>query len=229
MSELELLERQLRDSFVDVKLSDDERAELKQSAKSLSPEKIGFLRNKAFAIARERLSCSAGEEYVALLTWLERVVKTLDQASRKPQINSGAYFSPGSACLRKIIDLCHQARRSIDICVFTISDDRLSDAILKAHKRGVKVRIVTDNDKANDRGSDVDHLNSAGVPLRMDTSEYHMHHKFALFDQRILLNGSFNWTRSATDHNEENILVTDDESLLKAYSAQFESLWKKFG
>ncbi|RCU49505.1 nuclease [Corallincola holothuriorum] len=232
MSELSVLEKQLIDSFDDLKLSDSERAELKELARPLSADKVRFIRNKAFAIARDKIATASGDdnaaEALSALGWLERVVKTLDQATRKQAITSGAYFSPGTACMKKIVDLCHQAKRNIDICVFTISDDRLSAAIKKAHDRGVQVRIITDNDKANDSGSDVDQLARQGVPLRMDRTEYHMHHKFALFDRVTLLNGSFNWTRSATDKNEENILVTDSETLCASYLEQFERLWQKF-
>ncbi|MFN6312385.1 MAG: phospholipase D-like domain-containing protein [Planctomyces sp.] len=40
------------------------------------------------------------------------------------------------------------ARNSIDLCVLTITDDRLTDSVLAAHQRGVSIRIITDNDKA---------------------------------------------------------------------------------
>ena len=77
---------------------------------------------------------------------------------------------------------------------------------------------------AND--SDIDELAAAGIPVAMDRSPAHMHHKFALFDGRILLNGSYNWTRSAAADNEENIVLSSDVSLLAGFSAQFERLWQ---
>jgi phosphatidylserine/phosphatidylglycerophosphate/cardiolipin synthase-like enzyme len=55
-----------------------------------------------------------------------------------------------------------------------------------------------------------------------------MHHKFALFDGQLLLNGSFNWTRSASLNNEENLLVTDNVVLVRSYQQQFELLWLRF-
>jgi phosphatidylserine/phosphatidylglycerophosphate/cardiolipin synthase-like enzyme len=51
-----------------------------------------------------------------------------------------------------------------------------------------------------------------------------MHHKFALFDNETLLNGSFNWTRSASDVNQENILITQDAELVEKFSRQFDYL-----
>ena len=55
-----------------------------------------------------------------------------------------------------------------------------------------------------------------------------MHHKFAVLDGQILVTGSFNWTRSAAEQNQENFLVSDDTVLLQAYGKEFDSLWEKF-
>lgn len=136
-----------------------------------------------------------------------------------------AFFSPGDECLKEIVRQFRNCRRTADLCVFTITDDRIANQILDAHGRGVRMRIVTDNLKAFDRGSDIARFQEAGIPLRIDATDAHMHHKFAIFDGVRLLNGSYNWTRSAALENEENIIVTDDPSLITAFSRQFESIW----
>ncbi len=40
------------------------------------------------------------------------------------------------------------------------------------------------------------------------------HHKFAIVDGRLLLNGSFNWTRQAVTSNNENVTVLSDAQLV---------------
>ena len=117
----------------------------------------------------------------------------------------------------------------VDLCVFTITDDRLTSAILEAHHRGVRIRIITDDDKAADLGSDAAQFLNAGIALRTDRSRYHMHHKFAVFDGTLLLNGSYNWTRGAAENNEENFIITSDRRLVEEFSAAFEKLWKQVG
>ena len=52
-----------------------------------------------------------------------------------------------------------------------------------------------------------------------------MHHKFAIFDASLLLNGSYNWTRSAAENNEENFIITDQPVLISVFHQQFEKLW----
>jgi mitochondrial cardiolipin hydrolase len=143
-------------------------------------------------------------------------------------MKSQVFFSPGLQCIQEIIRQLNQCRESVDVCVFTITDDRIARAIIAAYQRGVSVRVLTDNDKSHDLGSDIRRLADAGIPCKMDTgNDAHMHHKFAIFDHAILLNGSFNWTRSASEINEENLIVTEDHEMLEAFQQRFELLWNK--
>ncbi|SIN80127.1 PLD-like domain-containing protein [Singulisphaera sp. GP187] len=183
------------------------------------------LRRLAFEVARDALRDSSDG---GILAWLEALCKVLDRLEPKTEVRvAEAYFSPQDECWRRIVHLLDGARQHVDICVFTITDDRLSEAIVAAHRRGVAVRVLTDNEKAEDEGSDIDRLHQAGVPLRTDRSLHHMHHKFALFDNRLLLNGSYNWTRGAALYNEENFAVTDERRLISAYIKAFEQLWNR--
>lgn len=223
------LDQQLRDTFADMRLDDHERDELRMLGNILKPEQTYFIRNRAFSMVQNVIQNEAHsrEDMTRALTWLRQVVRTLDQTAPAP-IEATAQFTPGESCRRKIISLCMNAKRSIEICVFTISDNHLSEQLIKAHKRGVSVRIITDNEKQFDAGSDIQFLKDACIPLRMDSSPHHMHHKFAVFDQHILLNGSFNWTASASDYNAENLLTTNNPLLVDLYLKEFEKLWKNY-
>lgn len=221
------LDQTLRDSIADYGLDNEEKFELRELGASLGTDRVRYLRNRAFDMARELMLAEPARTLDAL-RWLEQVVKTLDVVAAAPATVSSAYFAPGDACLRKLRELCRSAKRSVAICVYTISDDRLTEEILACHKRGIEVRVISDNDKKFDEGSDVLRLRELGVPVRIDDSPFHMHHKFALFDGRVLANGSFNWTRSATTSNEENLVVTDDGNLVRCFGGQFEQLWERF-
>ena len=226
--DFDALDRILRETAQDFALDAGEKVELRELGQQLDPGRIRFLRNRAFDVAREAMLRAPGETLDAL-RWLEQVVKTLDAANETVAVVSSAYFSPGDACLRRLSDLMRGCRATLDVCVFTIADDRLTDAILDCHARGVRVRVVSDNDKQHDAGSDIARLRAHGVPVRLDDTPHHMHHKFALADGRLLANGSFNWTRSATRDNDENLVVTDDANLAWVFGLQFEKLWQQFG
>ena len=225
--DFDALDRILRETAQDFALDAGEKFELRELGQQLDAGRIRFLRNRAFDIAREAMLRAPGETLDAL-RWLEQVVKTLDAANATAEVVSSAYFSPGDACLRRLSDLMRGCRATLDVCVFTIADDRLTDAILDCRARGVRVRVVSDNDKQYDAGSDIARLLARGVPVRLDDTPHHMHHKFALADGRLLANGSFNWTRSATRDNDENLVVTDDANLVRVFALQFEKLWQQF-
>lgn len=221
-------ERELRKTLVDQRLSRTEKRALAELIAEVDPADLPKLRSIAFDVARSELADSKRTKNV--LGWLEEVNKSLlpdpDMEKAPP---SGAFFSPGDKPLRKILGLLGSARQSVDICVFTITDDRIADAILEVKHRGVRLRIISDDDKSFDRGSDIQRLREAGVPLRVDRSPHHMHHKFALFDEGTLLTGSYNWTRSAANHNLENVIVTADPRLVGAFHDLFERLWADLG
>jgi len=219
----------LAGGIADGRLSDDERRELANAllAAPLRDEDLRRLRNQSFGLVRERLSDPL---QLALLKWLEGVVRTLDaSASRTPAVLQEAAFSPGTDCLELILRCLRAVEKMLDICVFTLSDDRIAEAVLAAHRRGIRIRILTDNDKEFDAGSDIARLRDAGIPVVVDRTSAHMHHKFAIFDGKRLLNGSYNWTRSACNLNEENLVLSDDPRLISRFSRQFETLWQTLG
>lgn len=224
------LDQQLRETFSDLNLNNTERDQLRELGEILDPERIRYLRNRAFDLVREIIQDTQPDKTTLLqaLKWLEQVNKTLNLTLEQQRIDAHAYFTPGDDCRNKIMALCKNAKHHIDVCIFTISDNKLSDSLINAHQRGIKVRVISDDDKQHDTGSDICILLEAGIPLRTDQTPALMHHKFAIFDQRILLNGSFNWTTSASSINEENILTTDSPILVSQYLSKFEKLWEKY-
>lgn len=189
-------------------------------------QKLGVLRQRAFALARSEL---AGPESKAILEWLEDAIKIFRAPLPAARSDSGAYFTPGDDCPRILNRLMRSTTQTLEICVFTITDNRISDAIVEAHDRGVSVRIVSDDEKAMDRGSDIESLSRRGVPVRVDDSPHHMHHKYAIFDSGQILTGSYNWTRSAAEYNEENFIVTSDARIRSSFESHFERLWERLG
>ncbi|MEL6107167.1 MAG: phospholipase D-like domain-containing protein [Planctomycetota bacterium] len=225
MSDLELADK-LRQTLEDHRLSRGERRVLAEIfEETLKDERErAIARHQAFELARKELSDSPNAN---VIEWLEDVNKLLLPPSEQRSSASEAHFSPSDHCVSRIIRLFEQSQKSADICVFTITDDRIKDAILRADKRGIAIRVISDNHKATDLGSDVDELRRRGVPVRVDQTEYHMHHKFAIFDDRELLTGSYNWTRSAAAHNEENFVITGDPGLVRSFQDEFDKLWKQ--
>ena len=215
----------------DDRLSRAERQALEEQLASDAADDatLAFWRSRAFALARQAMASGEG---TTVLDWLEGIEKLLAHhasSARGTPIESAVYFTPGDSGPRAIAGLFDRARVSVDVCVFTITDDRISTAMLAAHRRGVALRVITDDDKAHDTGSDIKELRRAGVPLHTDRDPNHMHHKFAVFDRSILLTGSYNWTRGAAEHNFENFVTTGDPTLVTAFLREFDRLWDLLG
>jgi cardiolipin hydrolase len=221
------LDAMLARTLDDRALSRGERRALGAVLEDLGLDERGraIVRARAFEAARAALDDDRAREVIG---WLEEVIR-LSLGGQGPSRGgvAEAYFSPGGGCLERIVGLFRSCATA-DVCVFTIADDRIARAIRDAHERGAAIRIVTDDEKADDPGSDVHALARAGIPVAVDRSPAHMHHKFAIFDRRTLVTGSYNWTRSASERNQENFAVLDDPRLVAAYAAEFERLFRRF-
>jgi mitochondrial cardiolipin hydrolase len=218
----------LSETLDDQMLSRSEKKALQQIVEEVAPDgqQLAAFRSVAFELARKHLDNSKKTKNI--IDWLEAVTKVLTARERESKgPSSRAYFSPGQACMHRIINLLETSQKTADICVFTITDNRISEAIAACHARGVALRVISDDDKSFDRGSDIQKLRERGVAVRVDNSPAHMHHKFAVFDDELLLTGSYNWTRSAARENLENLIVTNDGRLTRAFSEHFNSLWEK--
>lgn len=221
--------------LADRKLSGGEKQALTAwlDQKKPTEQEKGVLRHEAFDLARK---AAADPDAASTIDWLEDVMKVLapirDSSGPAPARDATAFFSPGDACLNRIVHRFQKVQRTADLCVFTITDGRISRAIVDAHRRGVKLRIISDEAKAGDLGSDLDQFYQAGIPGKLiravsadSRAEGHMHHKFAIFDGIRLINGSYNWTRGAANVNYENLIDSMDVCLVKLFAAEFERLW----
>lgn len=220
----------LRKTLEDARLSKSEKDMLHDciwnQGRTPDETRLTILRRAAFDLVAEGLERSDRKE---ILEWLHDIVELL--IPRQPttlaptNFDTQVLFSRRDPCADRISGLIQESRSTIELCVFTITDNRLTQSILDAAGRGLKIRLITDDLKSEDLGSDIVRIAAAGVPVKIDRSPFHMHHKFAIFDARTILTGSYNWTRTASDENHENILVSRDLQTVKPFSQEFEHLW----
>mmetsp|Transcript_46182 Transcript_46182/g.108142 ORF Transcript_46182/g.108142 Transcript_46182/m.108142 type:complete len:437 (+) Transcript_46182:56-1366(+) len=147
------------------------------------------------------------------------------------QGNVSALFfpEPGMTNVGRILSELKNARRSIEIAVFTLTLDLLVDELIRKHDQGLRVRIITDNRQAAVPGADAQRLHEKGLQVRIDRSWYAMHHKFAVIDDQTLINGSFNWTAQATKGNQEDAIIFGNQPMLAAaFTEEFDRLWDSF-
>ncbi|KAF9938723.1 hypothetical protein BGZ65_012358 [Modicella reniformis] len=185
---------------------------------------------KLFDTAREAASSDHDKD---VISWLESVITSESVQKHKEKEGGGVFvtpaFFPSEENFHQLLRTLDGAQETLDICVFTITDDEIAAAVIRAHERGVRIRIITDDDKADDQGSDAKRLAKRNnIPTRVDGSPSHMHHKFAIIDDRLVVNGSYNWTKGARFENRENLTLTNSGKAVAAFKAEFEKLWEEF-
>jgi hypothetical protein len=79
------------------------------------------------------------------------------------------YFFPSKDSYSAFLSAINSAQSTLDICVFSITDDDTADALIAAKKRGVNVRIITDDQQAAIKGADAARLQTDyGIPYKTD-------------------------------------------------------------
>lgn len=120
------------------------------------------------------------------------------------------------------------ASKSIDIGVYTFTSRPLAQALVDAKNRGVEIKVILDPSHSSTDYSKAAYLVNNGIDVHVKRGNGLMHHKFALIDDSIIINGSFNWTASAEASNDENILILKGfPSTYLTYKNEFNRLWQE--
>uniref|UniRef100_M4BPU7 Mitochondrial cardiolipin hydrolase n=1 Tax=Hyaloperonospora arabidopsidis (strain Emoy2) TaxID=559515 RepID=M4BPU7_HYAAE len=100
---------------------------------------------------------AAGDSFVDVLFFPDRGMpcKSFHSSSRDCTRKNCKSIHDGGSSLMTLLGFLESAEKSMDICVFTITCDEIAEAVLAAHGRGVKVRIITDDGQAKGKGSDI--------------------------------------------------------------------------
>lgn len=128
------------------------------------------------------------------------------------------YFSPKGGCAQAIINAIDQAEKEIHIYIFSFTLESIADALKRAEARHVKVHIIADNTQANGIGSQIANLGTWLDNLFIDSQKGVGHHKFVVIDRKVVVFGSFNYSKSAERYNREAIVkINDEKTALKFY------------
>lgn len=172
-----------------------------------------------------RLSHSVFALRGSRLFGLALLFSVLVAASATPA--SEVYFSPNGGARQRLVRAIQESRKTIDIAVYNFTAFELAEALYAAKARGVHVRVLVDREMAETGGSGVRGLRLNGITVRtLGVAEQSlMHNKFAVFDERLVVTGSYNWTNSAEHANYENLVVLEEPKLVERFQQEFRRLW----
>ena len=153
-------------------------------------------------------------------------------ATQNDGIKINAYFSQtsgnyyeGGGIDALLIDDYNQAKEEILVAIYAMTNDRIRDALIAAHHRGVDVKVYTDDGELF--SEDMKVLKKAGISVLSDEDPSAlMHDKFSIIDQKIVWSGSCNYTYYAFYRNNENLVKITGSKVAKVYRQEFFELWK---
>jgi len=163
----------------------------------------------------------------SLYTQVTRLMGEISELERQLEVKIlGIYFSPKGGCENQVLYWLDRANASIHILIYSFTLDSVGDALVEAHNRGVEVQVVFETEQVT-RYSEYQGLRAAGVPVRNDTNSDLMHNKVMIVDGLIVLTGSFNWSTSGEESNNENLIVINSTYIAGIYEEEFREIWNE--
>ena len=136
------------------------------------------------------------------------------------------YFSPDDGVEQHILELLDGAQKKVDFLAFTFTSDPLTARLIQLHQKGISVRGIVEASQIAAAGADFQTMREAGLDVRPDGNPAKMHHKLFIIDDRIVILGSYNFTRSAEEKNDENVLIIHDPNLAASFLLEFDRLYQ---
>lgn len=126
-------------------------------------------------------------------------------------------FLPMANAQASILYHLNNAKVSVYFNIFTFTDQKIADKLVELHNAGVTVKGTMDAFQANNTYSMYNYLVANGVPVKKDDYSGFLHDKFMVIDGGTsgtpkAITGSYNWTTSANESNDENMLIMYDGS-----------------
>jgi phosphatidylserine/phosphatidylglycerophosphate/cardiolipin synthase-like enzyme len=137
-----------------------------------------------------------------------------------------AYFSPEDNPEASLVELLFNAQESIYFMAYSFTSDPLGEAILRRAEQGVTVGGVMDESQvASNIGTEYDAFRLAGLDVHLDGIGGLLHHKVMIIDEQIVVTGSYNFTASAEERNDENLIVIYDAAIAREFLAEYQRVF----
>jgi phosphatidylserine/phosphatidylglycerophosphate/cardiolipin synthase-like enzyme len=162
----------------------------------------------------------------------DRFGPDVGQTTPDPKVQvSGAllevYFSPDDRVEAQLVRLLDTARSSIRFLAYSFTSDELGAAVTRAAAAGIIVAGVMDEDQSKSNvGTELPAFRLAGLDVRLDGNPGQMHHKLFIVDEEVVAVGSYNFSRSANETNDENVIIIHNPALAQQYLDEFERVYE---
>ena len=137
------------------------------------------------------------------------------------------FTSEDAALEQAIIPIVNFAQSSVRFLAFSFTDYPLASAMIERARNGVHVAGVYENVGSDTDAAEFDTLICAGIPVRRDGNPGFMHNKVIIVDSRFVITGSLNFSTSAEESNDENVIILDNPEIAALYMQEFDRIWSQ--
>jgi phosphatidylserine/phosphatidylglycerophosphate/cardiolipin synthase-like enzyme len=136
------------------------------------------------------------------------------------------YFSPEDNIEKIIIERIGKAKHSIHFMGFSFTSKKLAEEIIRLNKKGIKIYGIIEKTGSNSKDSQYIKLKIEGTHVKLDKNRNKMHHKVIIIDESIIITGSYNFSLSANEKNDENIVILHNKDISRKYIEEFFKLFE---
>lgn len=148
-----------------------------------------------------------------------------------PQVTIGeteinVFFSPDDGVINSLVPLLESAEESIHFLAFSFTSNEMGDIVRAKAEDGLTIAGVMDEEQnSSNQGTEFDPFQQAELDVLSDGIDGQMHHKVLIIDEKIVALGSYNFSRSAEERNDENLLIIYDTAIAQQFMQEFQRVW----
>ena len=146
-------------------------------------------------------------------------------------------FGPDQDIEKFVIDHIDSAEKEIYLMVFWLTWKPIADALLRAHHRNVRLRILLVRRSFEEKLIDKHPIKEVNVPEYVVSSGLQkkclkrydgelLHHKIVLIDGNKILTGTCNFFNASLTRHEEHYMLLESFDLYNVFKSRFEFLWE---
>lgn len=121
----------------------------------------------------------------------------------------------------QILNELEKAEFTIWVAVAWFTDPVLFECLLVKKNQGLNIQVIINEDEINNNsGLDYSQFEAYKLPPLGSRSMNKMHHKFCIIDFKVVIHGSYNWTKAAR-YNGETIEISSGYHKAKQFSQEF--------
>lgn len=134
------------------------------------------------------------------------------------------YFTPTDSIAAVMIDEFQQAKRSIHIASYGITNPIVVETLIEMKRRGVEVILIEDKVQSAGRSSLNSVLQQHGITVIVKPTNTLMHNKYAIIDGRLVMMGSWNFSRSAEKQDNSMVKIQHCPGTVQAFEKDFQRM-----